>query len=79
MYIVKYSELVHMARMHELASASPPYKRVQHILQYKFNNHFIIHPLTSYFTIDNASIYNIQDRPAFHFAVVNLKQLFLAP
>ena len=25
MYIVKYSERVHMARMHELASASPPY------------------------------------------------------
>ena len=25
MYIVKYSERVHMARMHELASESPPY------------------------------------------------------
>ena len=32
MYIVKYSDLVHMARMHQLASASPPYKRVPHIL-----------------------------------------------
>ena len=34
MYIVKYSERVHMARMHELASASPPYERVENILRY---------------------------------------------
>ena len=31
MYIVNYSERVHMARMHELASASPPYERVPNI------------------------------------------------
>ena len=62
-----------MARMHELASASPPYERVPNILRYTFNNHFIIYPLNSYFAIDNASIYRIQDRPAFHFAIVNVK------
>ena len=62
-----------MARMHELASASPPYERVPNILHYTFNNLFIIYPLTSYFTIYNASIYRIQDRTAFHFAVVNVK------
>ena len=49
MYIVKYSERVHMARMHELASASPPYERVPNILRYTFNNLFIIYPLNSYF------------------------------
>ena len=64
-----------MARMHELASASPPYERVPNILRYTFNNLFIIYPLNSYFTIDNASIYRIQ---AFHFAIVNDK-LFIAP
>ena len=52
-----------MARMHELAN----------ILRYTFNNLFIIYPLNSYFTIDNASIYRIQDHPAFHFAIVNVK------
>ena len=56
MYIVKYSERVHMARMHELASASPPYERVPNILRYTFNKLFIIYPLNSYFTIDYASI-----------------------
>ena len=30
MYILKYSERVYMARMHELASASPPYERLQY-------------------------------------------------
>ena len=54
MYIVKYSERVHMARMHELASASPPYERVPNILRYTFNNLFIIYPLNGYFTIDSA-------------------------
>ena len=60
MYIVKYSEQVHMARMHELASASservhmgrmhelasasPPFERVPNILRYTFNNIFIIYP-----------------------------------
>ena len=60
MYIVKYSERVHMARMHEPAT---------------FNNLFIIYPLNSYFTIDNNSIYRIQDHPAFHFAIVNVKTI----
>ena len=39
MYIVKYMERVHMARMHELASASPPYEQVPNTLRYTFNNH----------------------------------------
>ena len=58
MYIIKYSERVHMARMHELASASPPYERVPNILRYTgtFNNLFIIYPYTGHFTIDNAFI-----------------------
>ena len=73
MYIVKYSERVHIARMHELASASPPYERVPNNLQYTFNNLFIIYPLNGYFTIDSAPIYNIQ--PAFHFALVNVKTI----
>ena len=64
-----------MARMHELASASPPYERVLNILRYTFNNLFIIYPLNSYFTIDNASIYRIQDHRAFHFAIVNVKTI----
>ena len=62
-----------MARMHELASASPPYERVPNILRYTFNNLFIIYPLNGYFTIYNAPIYNIQHHPAFHFALVNVK------
>ena len=64
-----------MARMHELASASPPYERVPNILRYTFNNLFIIYPLNSYFRIDNAAIYRIQDHPAFHFAIVNVKTI----
>ena len=75
MYIVKYSERVHMARMHELASASPPYERVPNILRYTFNNLFIIYPLNAYFTFDIAPIYNIQDHPAFHFALVIVKTI----
>ena len=62
-----------MARMHELASASPPYERVPNILRYTFNNLFIIYPLNGYFTIDSAPIYNTQDHPAFHFVLVNVK------
>ena len=58
-----------MARMHELASASPPYEQVPNTLRYTFNNLFIIYPLNGYFTIDSAPIYTIQDHPAFHFAV----------
>ena len=68
MYIVKYLERVHMARMHELASASPPYEQVPNILRYTFSNLFIIYPLNGYFTIDSAPIYIIQDHQAFHFA-----------
>ena len=64
-----------MARMHELASASPPYEQVPNILRYTFNNFFIIYPLNSYFTIVNASIYRIQDHPAFNFAIVNVKTI----
>ena len=55
MYIVKYSERVNMARMLQLASASPPYERVPNILRYTFNNLFIIYPLNGYFTIDRES------------------------
>ena len=68
-----------MARMHELARASPSYERVPNILRYTFNNLFIIYPLNGYFTIESAPIYNIQDHPAFHFALINVKQLFPAP
>ena len=64
-----------MARMPELASASPPYERVPNILRYTFNNLFIICPLNGYFTIDSATIYNIQDHPAFHFVLVNVKTI----
>ena len=75
MYIVNYSERVHMARMHELASASPPYERVPNILRYTFNNFFIIYPLNGYFTIDSAPIHNIRDHPAFHFDLVKVKTI----
>ena len=64
-----------MARMHELASASLPYEQVPNILHYTFNNIFIIYPLNGYFTIDSAPIYNIQDHPTFHFALVNVKTI----
>ena len=67
--------------MARLASASPPYmyERVPNILRYTFNNLFIIYPLNGYFTIDCAPIYNIQDHPAFHFALVNVKTIIQAP
>ena len=56
--------------------ASPPYEQAPNILRYTFNNLFIIYPLNvCFFTIDSASIYNIQDRPAFHFALVNVKTI----
>ena len=64
-----------MARMHELASASPPYERVPNILRYTFNNLFIIYPINGYFTIDSAPIYNFQVHPAFHFALVNVNTI----
>ena len=75
MYILKYSEQVHMAKMHKLASASLPYEQVPNILRYTFNNLFIIYPLNGNFTIDSAPIYNIQDHLAFHFALVNVKTI----
>ena len=64
-----------MARMHELVSASPPYERATNILRYTFNNLFIIYPLHGYFTIYSAPTYNIQDHPAFQFALVNVKTI----
>ena len=36
MYIVKYSELVHMAEMHSQARASSPYELGPNILRYTF-------------------------------------------
>ena len=54
MNIVKYSERVHMARTHELASASPPYEPVPNIFRYSFNNLFTIYPLISNGGISNA-------------------------
>ena len=45
MYIVKYSELVHMAEMHLQASASLPYEPVPNILQYTFNNLYLSYNL----------------------------------
>ena len=53
MNIVKYSEQIHMARMHEVASASPPNERVLNILRYSFNNLFIIYPFISNGRISN--------------------------
>ena len=64
-----------MARMHELPSASPPYERVPYILRHTFNKLFIIYPLNGYFTIESSPIYNIQDHPAFHFALVNVETI----
>ena len=75
MFIINYSERDHMARMHELSSASLPYERVPKLLRYTFNHLFIICPLNGYFTIDSAPIYNIQDHPAFHFALVNVRTI----
>ena len=43
MYIVKYSELVHMAEMHLQARASSQYELVPNILRYTFNNLYIFH------------------------------------
>ena len=48
MFIVKYSELVHMAEMHSQARASSPYELVPNILRYTFNNLYM----------SNASIVN---------------------
>ena len=42
MYIVKYSELVHMVEMHSQARASSSYELVPNILRYTFNNLYIL-------------------------------------
>ena len=41
MNVENYSERVHMARTHELASESHPNERVPNILRFSFNNLFI--------------------------------------
>ena len=61
--------------MARIARASPPYERVPNILRYTINNLFIIYPLNGYFMTDSAPIYNIQDHPAFNFALVNVKTI----
>ena len=38
-----------MARMHELASASPPYERVPNILLYTFNNLICLFTILKHF------------------------------
>ena len=43
MYIIKYSEHVHMAEMTSQARASSPYELVPNILRYTFNNLYILH------------------------------------
>ena len=45
-----------MARMQELANASPPNERAPNILRYTFNKLFIIYHLNGYLTIDSAPI-----------------------
>ena len=50
MYIVKYSERVDMARMHKLASASPPYERVPNILRNTFT--VLLYTVISYMLSD---------------------------
>ena len=41
MNVENYSERVHIARTHELASESQPYERVPNCLRFSFNNLFI--------------------------------------
>ena len=72
MNIVKYSERVHMARTHELASASPPYERVPNILQYSFNSLFIIYHLISNGGISNACSWHLQA-----WSTVNLATIYV--
>ena len=38
MNVENYSERVHIARTHELASESQPYERVPNCLRFSFNN-----------------------------------------
>ena len=77
MNIVKYSERVHMARTHELASASPPYERVSNILRYLFNNLFIIYPLISNEGISNAYSWHLQAWSTLNFATIYVAVSFL--
>ena len=51
MYIVKYSELVHMAEMHSQGRASSPYELVPNILRYTFNNLYIFYNLPDVFIL----------------------------
>ena len=41
MNVENYSERVHIARTHELASESQPYERVPNCLRFSFSNLFI--------------------------------------
>ena len=75
MNIVKYSERVHMARTHELASASPPYERVPNILRYSFKNLFIIYPLISNGGISNAYSRHLQACSTFYLATIYVKSI----
>ena len=60
-----------MTRTHELASASPPYERVPNILQYSFNNLFIIYPLISNGGISR----HLQAWPIFNLATIYVKSI----
>ena len=75
MNIVKYSERVHMARTHELASASPPYERVPNILRYSFNNLFIKNPLISNGEISNTYSWHLQAWSTFNLATIYVKSI----
>ena len=77
MNIAKYSEWVHMARTHELASAYPPYERVPNILRYSFNNLFIIYPLISNGGISNAYSWPLHVWSTFNLAEIHIKVPFL--
>ena len=75
MNIVKYSERVHMARTHELASASPPYERVPNILRYSFNNLFIIYPVISNGGILTAFSCHLQTWSTFNLVTIYVKSI----
>ena len=70
MYIIKCSAQVHMAKMHKLASASPPYERVPNILQYTFNNLFSI-----YLYNGSDTTKHIKVCPTFYFATHNVNTI----
>ena len=75
MNVVKYSERVHMARTHELASASPPYEQFPNSLRYSFNNLFIIYPLISNGEISNAYSWPLQAWSTFNLATIYVKSI----